>query len=255
MLKQFKESAIEPLGYYVYGLFDPDKLTMPFYIGKGKGNRVFSHADGVAGTISSIENSEEELLSAKNEIILNIQKSGKNVHHVIFRWGLEQKDALILEATLIDMVNYLHENSLTNKVSGHGVAQGFQVTEDLAQMLNAEEVKTDEPIMIIKIEKRWSELLEKYDNTPAKIPVDEIQKATEGDWRINTDRAGKAKCVFAVARGLVRAVFIATDWKEVSDKRKRFTAQPAPEYKHFVGQSVAHLSIRGNQNPIRYENC
>lgn len=50
----------------------------------------------------SIELDEEELLSAKNEIILDIKRRWQNVRHVIFRWGLEEKEAPLLEATLID---------------------------------------------------------------------------------------------------------------------------------------------------------
>lgn len=250
----FEQAAIERLMCYVYGLFDPEKPNIPFYIGKGTGNRVFEHANGVEKTLQSIENSNDEFLSSKNDTILDIKNRGQKVVHVIFRRGLSNEEALLVEASLIDMINFTHEGTLTNKVSGHGVQQGFQFTDDLKLELEAEELKTELPIVIIKIEKRWSELLQKF-GRPTEIPVDEIQKATEGEWRINTDRAEKAKCVLAVARGLVRAVFIATDWREVGDKRKRFTALPAPEYQNFEKQSVAHLFTRGNQNPIRYENC
>lgn len=42
----FDAQGQETLGYYVYGLFHPDRPNWPFYIGKGSGNRVFSHAAG-----------------------------------------------------------------------------------------------------------------------------------------------------------------------------------------------------------------
>jgi uncharacterized protein len=255
MSKQFRDEAFEQLGAYVYGLFDPEKPTIPFYVGKGNKNRVFNHADGVDDIINSIENTEEELLSAKNETILDIKRRGQNVHHVIFRWGLDDKEALSLEASLIDMVNFMHENSLTNKMSGHGVAQGFQITEDLVVMLNATQAEIQDPALIIKIEKYWTALLEKNDNNPSKISLQDIQTAAEGDWRISIDRVKKAKCILVVARGLVRAVFFASDWREVNGGRKRFTAHPAPEYQDLVGKSVGHLSIRGNQNPLKYVNC
>ena len=42
MVKEFSNEAIDNLKYYVYKLIDPRDGKV-FYIGKGKGNRVFSH--------------------------------------------------------------------------------------------------------------------------------------------------------------------------------------------------------------------
>ena len=41
-VKQFSSEVITKLGYYVYLLSDPSNGEI-FYVGKGKGNRVFSH--------------------------------------------------------------------------------------------------------------------------------------------------------------------------------------------------------------------
>ena len=41
-MKQFSQKAIDGLGNYVYRLIDPrDGET--FYVGKGRGNRVYAH--------------------------------------------------------------------------------------------------------------------------------------------------------------------------------------------------------------------
>ena len=44
MIKNFSPEVCEKLGYYVYRLIDP-RNGQTFYIGKGKGNRVFAHVE------------------------------------------------------------------------------------------------------------------------------------------------------------------------------------------------------------------
>ncbi|AHI27618.1 hypothetical protein H845_3717 (plasmid) [Komagataeibacter xylinus E25] len=41
----FSDDVSEQIGYYVYRLVDP-RNGETFYVGKGKGNRVFQHAVG-----------------------------------------------------------------------------------------------------------------------------------------------------------------------------------------------------------------
>ena len=54
-LEEFDNKTIEKLGFYVYGLIDPDTKSM-FYIGKGSGNRVFMHVrDAIEGDESSLK--------------------------------------------------------------------------------------------------------------------------------------------------------------------------------------------------------
>ena len=43
MISSFSPEVIEQLQYYVYRLIDP-RDGQTFYVGKGKGNRVFAHA-------------------------------------------------------------------------------------------------------------------------------------------------------------------------------------------------------------------
>ena len=42
MIKEYSKKVQEAIGYYVYVLVDP-RTKQVFYVGKGKGNRVFDH--------------------------------------------------------------------------------------------------------------------------------------------------------------------------------------------------------------------
>ena len=44
-MERFSSNTINSLQYYVYGLRYPDNENNYFYIGKGKGNRVFSYVN------------------------------------------------------------------------------------------------------------------------------------------------------------------------------------------------------------------
>ena len=248
----FNQHAIEVLGYYVYGLFDPAEPAWPFYLGKGCGNRVFHH---VAGT--PLKQAPDELMSLKHERIAAIKSAGLDVVHKVIRFGLSETEALKVEASLIDLVNHIKPGHLTNVVSGHGVAESILTTEDLEFALNTTELESEVPLLLIKIERKWGELLDGKNRSSSSITRTEIFEAVKGDWVVSVPRAKSAKCVLAVARGLVRGVFVPADWAETnSENRKRMTGELGDGgHGDFVGKSVAHLASMGSQNPIRYLKC
>ena len=247
----FGQKAIEILGYYVYGLFDPADPAWPFYLGKGRGNRVFHH---VAGTEKL---GPDDLMALKDERIAAIKSTGASVIHKVIRFGLSETEALKVEASLIDLVNHIKLGHLTNLVSGHGVAESIIDTVDLAFALNATELDSEEPLLLIKIERRWGELLDGKNRRPSSITRAEIFDAVKGDWVVSVPRAKSARCGLAVARGLVRSVFVPADWKDAGyENRKRMTGELGDGgHGDFIGKSVAHLASMGSQNPIRYLRC
>ncbi len=246
----FDAKTQERLAHYVYALFQPDEPNWPFYIGKGTGNRVFAHAAGVA-----IERQgDDDIMSLKLETIAEIKRSGRQVVQTIVRYGLTKDEALLVESCLIDMVNHISPDRLTNEISGHGAVEGFRDARDLIAEFSAEELATELPVVLIKIEKRWGELLKKY-GAFSDIPEKEIYEATRGNWRINVDRARNARYVLSVSRGLVRGCFVADEWSDAGENRRRFSStKDAVDKSRFVGKSVAHFFGRGEQNPIRYLN-
>lgn len=247
----FSTAAQENVGYYVYALFDPRSEKVPFYIGKGCGNRVFQHAAG-----NMAETSIDEPMSAKLQQIQEIKARGDRVTHKIIRFGLSEEEALLIEASLIDLVNHITPETLTNQISGQGVAEGIIDANDLATALDAEPLDSEQPLLIIKIEKRWSELLLKHRSATA-VPLAAIYEATQGFWKVSPARASRADCILSVARGIVRAVFVPTGWIDSAyPGRKQFAGHTdASQYSAFVGKSVAHYFKRGGQNPVRYLRC
>lgn len=246
---EFDQNAQEKMLFYVYGLFDPDKPRWPFYIGKGRRNRVFDHARGVPEV-----DDDHAQLSQKLSLINDIRSSGRSVVHKILRFGLTSEEALKIEASLIDLVNYMEPDSLTNEISGQGVAEGFYDARDLALSLAAQPLAVSEHrLLVIKIERRWSSLVDKYGNAAA-ISENDIFHATKGEWKLSIARAQKVDCVVSVARGLVRGVFVPAGWEDAGyEDRKRMTGlEDSAAFFHLKNTSVAHLFSRGSQNPIRY---
>src|SRR4029077_632838 len=95
-VKQFSDKVSEELKCYVYRLIDPRNGTT-FYVGRGRGNRVFAH---VATSLDPSDSNEDTDL--KLGTIRAIRNAGFEVQHVIHRHGMDEKTAAEVEAALID---------------------------------------------------------------------------------------------------------------------------------------------------------
>ena len=112
IINAFNQQTIESLAYYVYALIDPRDNRI-FYIGKGKGNRIFQHAK------DALDNKDQSL---KLDIIRSILREGKQVDLYILRHNLTEDTAYVVESVLIDLLTYSKFNKtniLANIVSGH----------------------------------------------------------------------------------------------------------------------------------------
>ena len=95
MAQSFPEKLIEDLGYYVYMYSDP-KTKKPFYVGKGTGNRAFSHLNfDVDDTEDSSEKLKkiDEKFAAYNESVERVNQRNKQVKGQIsiFDYDMEQE--------------------------------------------------------------------------------------------------------------------------------------------------------------------
>jgi len=245
----FDTKTSEQLAFYVYALLDPAD-GQPFYIGKGKGNRVFEHLN------CALENATQ---NDKYDKIREIEQGrGKKVKHLILRHGMTEQVAFEVEATLIDLFSFL-EGGLTNIQSGHSSGLvGLMTTDEVIRKYNAEDLdELSDPAIIININRTYKE--HRYDR-------DGIYQATRSSWIVGESRRKSVRYALSEYRGLIVEVFeIIGDWYPVprSDKKNKngepqvrwaFEGKVAEDQirNKYINKSVAHLKKPGAANPIRY---
>ena len=261
-ITSFSEKAIESLnGFYVYALIDPRNEKV-FYIGKGTGNRVFSHE------IESGKSRESE--KKKIQQIREIENSGHSVKRLIVNWGLSENEAFVAEATLINLLNRMPDIQLTNEVSGHHVHESLTTEEFELQYgavpLEKEDIKHS--ILVIKINKLYRR----------GMSEEELYDAVRGFWAasLKSIEARKVKYVFGVYNGLIVGVYKPDVWHygyEMIDIPQRRILTPEDyeriknrvyfvcnDYRNLDGEgqlylhkSIAKLKVNQSaQNPITY---
>ena len=226
--------------YYVYRLVDPRTLQT-FYVGKGCGDRVFQHAKGVVTQIALDE--DENKMSLKEKQIAEIVNSGKEVISIIHRRGLTNKEALEVEAALIDAYP-----GLANIQRGYGTERGAMSTEDLYALYNT-------PI--------YDEPSEKYviiKTTPQSINTNgSLYEATRKSWHATLVKAKKYEYVFAVVGGIVREVYKVNKdngWYQISDDRIAFNGEPTNDSISLIVKNKRipdYYKKRGAANPFMYK--
>ena len=184
----FPPEIHKELGYYVYRLIDPrDGST--FYVGKGKGNRVFDHMKAALK-----DNKEGE--DPKLKRIRDIRTEGFTPLHIVHRHGLKKNEAFLAEAVLIDAIS-----GLANRVGGHDPNdKGPANAEQIVRRYRAETMQLDPAHHVIAINVRLSQ--------SERSLYDAVRFA----WRVSIKRAEKADFVFAVTNGICRDVFVPEKW-------------------------------------------
>lgn len=237
MYKAFPPGVGEHLGYYVYLYSDP-RDGRAFYVGKGRGNRVFDHL---------ADKSETEKVAKLAEL----QTLGLQPRIELLKWGLTKEEALLVESAIIDLLGV---QGLTNRVRGHGtVGHRRQLVEDVILDLIGGEATFDEPTVLITINRLWDPVMSDI----------ELYDATRSEWKIQPDGKG-LKYAMATYHGVIREVYHIETWVtagttmmahrdvDINPKRREFVGRLAPEpvRQRYRGKTIPpHL--RG-QNPIIY---
>lgn len=253
MTELFSQKTQEELKFYVYILIDPRDNKI-FYVGKGYGNRVFSHINEAMLNPSVTE---------KLEIIRAIKTENLKVKHFIVKHGLEEKEALIVESVLIDFLtfrDFVEVAKISNIVAGHkSFNQGIKTVNECEILYNCKELKKEDikhKILVININKTYDNK-RKRKNVELVYDRSNIYEATRGWWVLDKNRAENSDFVLAEYKGIIRAVFKPKKW--VQDLENR-----GPKRWGFEGSEITEkeildiymnkevLKIRGAANPIRY---
>lgn len=242
-IMEFSQRAKEEIHFYVYGLRHPNKPSY-FYIGKGERNRVFAH----------IQEAKEGLRETpKLNTIRRILDEGIFPEIDIIRHGLDENEAYLLEATLIDVLDV---ENLTNVVKGHGSGElGIMSAQNLDNEYSKGRADISFPAIIIKINRNF-----KY-----RMSKKRLYEVTRNSWIVGEKR-NKVTHAISVANGVIREVYKIDRWEKAtigcdgnklsSDRRWEFFGKPDddPGKQKLIGHTVSHLQSRGAQNPIMYVN-
>ena len=146
-LRKFSPEVCAELKHYVYRLIDP-RNWMTFYVGKRKNNRVFVLAECALKNNGDVDYNQEQddEENLKYKIIREIKDSGLNVIYIVQKYGLNERDAFIVESTLIDV--YSIERKMTNKIKGFNFSEPINAIT-LQRDLSADEYKDDKKIQNI----------------------------------------------------------------------------------------------------------
>lgn len=240
IVSEFPASVAERIGYYVYTLADP-RSGKVFYVGKGTGNRVFTHAN---------EAIEKPDASDKLEQLRQLHAWGQDVRYEIIRHGMTEEQAYEVESALIDFIGL---PKLTNSVAGYDMeTRGRMTVPEIIAAYRAEPIIITEPVLLIIVNR----LFERH------ISSERLYEITRGNWVLG-ERRNQAKYAFSVFRGIVREVYRIKGWfpvqarnlRQKRQSRWRFEGEIELGLRHYVGGSVVAYLKPGTRSPTKYVNC
>jgi uncharacterized protein len=241
----FPVGIAEDLQSYVYLYVDPRNDEI-FYVGKGEGDRVFSHL---------VEAQKTEKKSEKLNRIRDIWNSGNDVILRLHRHGLTSAEAFHVEASLIELFP-----DATNEVEGYqSISFGDRLVSDVINEKQRLQANIDFPAVLINIRKEWLRIRPRASRA---VDAGQLLESTRTAWDIQPSRHKTVKHAISVAFGLVREVYNIREWLPATvnadgtlrpeDGRWMFKGDVASDKRHLVGTAIDHLQKPGAQNPIKW---
>jgi len=237
-LEKFPSEVIDKLKNYVYRLIDP-RNGETFYVGRGVGNRLYSHIRDELGSCS-------DEVGDKLRRIREIRLAGFEVAHVVHRHGMELGVAKEVEAALIDAYP-----GLTNVMGGEDSGErGAMHADEIVREYLAQPADFKHRALLISVNRSASER--------------PLYEATRFAWKLSRKRAKETEVVLASEKGVIRGAFIPEKWLEANPEnfpgrpdrpgRMGFIGHEAtPEIQNlYVGRRIPDEYRFGTANPIRY---
>ena len=147
-------------------------------------------------------------------------------------------------------------SSLTNKVRGHGIADGRESLEEIILRKRAKPGLVRHKVLLFRIQRYYR----------PGMSDDEIYEGARGVWKIGTRRRKRAEYAFGVVRGIVRGVYAIDEWHTAGNTKYKFRPRAEvdnPERWEFTGgaapqeitEMYLHKSVhsyckRGQQSPV-----
>lgn len=237
-MDKFPSEVIEKLKNYVYRLIDP-RNGETFYVGRGVGNRLYSHIRDELGK-------ESDEVSDKLRRIREIRLAGFEVAHVVHRHGMEPSVAKEVEAALIDAYP-----GLTNVMGGEESGdRGAMHADEIVREYLAEPAIFYHRALLISVNRSASEC--------------PLYEATRFAWKISPKRAEETEVVLASENGVIRGAYIPEKWMDATSDN--FPGRPdrpgrlgfigceatSKLWRMYVGRRIPDEYRFGTGNPIRY---
>ena len=182
---KFPANIHKELKNYIYALYNPsDNSELPFYVGRGVGDRVFSH-------LKESHNDEVQ------DTINLIRELGMEPTIKILIHGLSVQGAKAAETAAIAL---LGKDNLANKVKGSGSSFTRVSPQELIDHYNAKDVVIKHKVVMI-IRNPWNPDL------PEQIHYDRTRSA----WRLGKKK-DIAEYAFLVHQGVVKRVYSIANW-------------------------------------------
>lgn len=251
-MDRFPPEIFKALGWYVYRLIDP-RSGHTFYVGKGRGDRIFDHVRCVLKEDAAKDGVMDDL---KTAMIKEIEREGMKVLYVIHRHGIETSEtAYQIEAALIDAYP-----GLTNLMAGHASAdKGCRTVEQIRDVYAAEELNAKEPLILIFIGRALDEGIGRVEGKGT-----DIYDAVRAVWKMKREKAESYKLVLAYdGRGLVVGAFRPEKWLQGTRENFPFLKESLPDRIGFEGQRATEVEAiylgkkvpprkKGAMTPFRY---